>query len=253
MNCITIIFVIGVLTKADIELELEQMKSDLNQEEEGDMFQLFKSSSLTKLFFISVSLFVIQQLCGGIFIQYYSQSIFEMTGASFSAEICAMIVGATQLLSALITPFILDTFGRKKMLVTSCFGMFVTHTPLGVYIYLTEQGIDTSTFSFLPVIALALNIMAYNIGAGPLPWMIPAEVFPQRVKISATSLVASCNWILSFVMSYSYGFLIFNVGLTITFLLFGVFCFVFAFYCYIFVPETKGKTLEELHIDLTKK
>lgn len=217
------------------------------------MLQLFKSSSLTKLFFISVSLFIIQQLCGGIFIQYYSQSIFEMTGASLAPEICAMIVGATQFISSLITPFVLDKFGRKKMLVISCVGMFITHIPMGVYIYLKEHGIDTSLFSSVPLLTMALNIMAYNIGAGPLPWLMPAELFPQRVKISATSLIACCNWILSFLMTYSFGFFIYTVGLTVTFSFFSICCFVFAIYCYIVVPETKGKSLEELHIQLTKK
>lgn len=217
------------------------------------MLQLFKSSSLTKLFFISVSLFIIQQLCGGIFIQYYSQSIFEMTGASIAPEICAMIVGVTQFISSNITPFVIDRAGRKKLLVISCIGMSITHIPMGVYMYLTEHGTDTSSFASLPLFAMAINIMAYNIGAGPLPWLMPAELFPQRVKISATSLIACCNWILSFLMTYSYGFFIFTIGLTVTFSVFGICCFVFAIYCFILVPETKGKSLEELHIELTKK
>lgn len=212
---------------------------------------MFKTANLRKLFFIAVSLFVIQELCGGIFIQYYNQPIFELTGASLSAEHCAIIVGIVNFISSLIPPFIFDRYGRKKILVASCLGMFITHIPMASYIYISDQNIDTSSFSFVPIITMALNILAYNIGAGPLPWLILAELFPQRVKISATSLVVSFNWILSFFMTYSFGIFMHSLGLAFSFLLFGGLCLIFAIYSLLVIPETKGKTLEELHIDLT--
>lgn len=176
-----------------------------------------------------------------------------MTGAALAPEICAIIVGSSAFLSSFITPFIIERFGRKKILVMSCLGMCATHIPLGLYIYLTDQGFDTSSFSFVPVLTLALNILAYCNGAGPVPWIIPAEIFPQRVKISATSLIATFNWFFSFLMTYSFGILMFKIGLAASFWFFGICCFVFAFYCQIVVPETKGKSLEELHIHLTKQ
>lgn len=199
-----------------------------------------------------MSLFVIQELCGGIFIQYYNQPIFELTGASLSSELCAIIVGIANFMSSLIPPFIFDRFGRKQILVASCLGMFISHTPLGIYIYLSDQKMDTSSFTFVPILTMSLNILAYNVGAGPLPWLILAELFPQRVKISATSLIGSFNWILSFAMTCSFGILMYNLGPAFSFLLFGVFCLLFAIYCHLVIPETKGRTLEELHIDLAK-
>lgn len=243
----------GYCTKEDIDLEIQQIKSDLSQENSGDILQLFKTSSLRKLFLIALSVFVIQQLCGGIFIQYYNQTIFELTGASLSPEICAIIVGVAAFISSLIPPFIYDRFGRKTILITSCIGMTLTHIPLAAYIYLNDQKVDTSSYTFVPILTMALNILAYNIGAGPLPWLITAELFPQRVKISATSLIGSFNWIFSFLITYSFGFFMFTLGLAFSFLLFGIFCFLFAIYCYVAIPETKGKSLEELHIHLTKE
>lgn len=236
----------------DIDLELQQIKLDMNQNEAGDFLQLFKTPTLRKFLLISISMFLIQQLSGGTFIQYYSQSIFEMTGSHLPPDICAIAIGLTAFISSFIIPFAVERYGRKKLLIFSLLGMSATHLPLGIYIYFTDQGVDTSKFSFIPVLTLAVNIFTYSIGMGPVPWLLPAELFPQRVKISATSLSASVNWFFSFFMTYSFGFLMFNLGLATSFWLFGCFCFVFAIYTQIIVPETKGRDAEELQVKYGK-
>lgn len=250
-HLINFFYVAVSLSHSQISFELRQIKMDVNIEKGGTIIQIFKTPSLRKLFYISFSLFVIQDLCGGIFIEYYSETIFTEMETPLAPDICAMIVGATSFLSCGTTPFIADKIGRKKILIMSCFGMSSSFIPLAVYIYLTDTGIDTSSYTFVPLLTLSLGIYSYNIGVGPLPWLILAELFPQSVKIAATSLVSSLNWLLSFCMAYSFAYFIFKLGLSITFFSFGISCFIFGVYCYFAIPETKGKTLEELHVDLT--
>ena len=135
---------------------------------------------------------------------------------------------------------------------------------LGMYFYIANHGYDklAHELQILPVISLSLFVSMFSIGFGPIPWLMMSELFNPEVKSIASSLSTSCNWTLAFVVTKFFSNLVAGVGGNFyniqsfyytfpfseasAFWIFGG-CLVFVFlFCLLFVPETKGKSLDEV-------
>ena len=210
---------------------------------------------------------VIQQFCGVNAVLFNAASIFKDAGFD-KAKLVSISVGLIQFVGIALACLLMDRAGRRILLWTTALGMCVTLTGLGLYfeVYRHGNGTDsTSTsdtvsllgsiihsveaskkMSWLSILCLVLFNLAFALAWGPIPWLIMSEIFPLRARGPASSLATFSNWLLSFVVTYTYNPL--ALGLTIQ----GAFWFysgcsllgfVFVFFV---VPETKGKTLEEI-------
>jgi SP family facilitated glucose transporter-like MFS transporter 8 len=117
---------------------------------------------------------------------------------------------------------------------------------LGLYFSLKNRGDDVSGIGWLPLICLAVFIVMFSLGFGPLPWMMMGELFAPNVKGAASSIAVCTNWTLVFIVTFTFGKLIDWMGEHWTFWLFAIICCIATSFVFFVVPETKGKTLIEI-------
>lgn len=240
-----------VESSKEIENELEEMKKEVEKSREGHLKDLFVNRGLLKALTITVALVAFQQLSGINVVLFYANNIFEASGSDIPSEVSSIIIGAVQFASSFVTPLIVDRLGRKILLIFSAIGMFISETALGVYFYLNDEtDTDVEGISWLPVVSLVLYIITYNCGFGPLPWTVMGEIFPSNVRSVASATTASICWLLGFILTKFFSQVSDEIGMAGSFWLFAGFCVLAAVFVITYVPETKGKTLAQIHVEL---
>lgn len=229
-----------------IEKELLEIQTKIDEEGRGSFLDIFRTKGARKSFTIAVGLLIFQQFSGINAVLFYSETIFKKIGASLDAHVCSIIVAAVQFLSSLVTPLVIDRFGRKKILIYSAVGMALSEVPLGVYSLLNDKKFDVQSVSFLPILMLTFFIISYNSGFGPVPWIMLGEIFPTKVKTVSTCTVSSVNWLLAFLITKYFNAVINTFGIAELFWAFAVFCVISVIFTQLCVIETKGKSLEEI-------
>nr|XP_023014645.1 facilitated trehalose transporter Tret1-2 homolog [Leptinotarsa decemlineata] len=240
-------------TPEELEEEFQEIQTSVQDlKEDFNVLDIFRSKPLIKGLVISTSLLVFQQLSGINAVIFYSPDIFKESGTILKPEYCTIIVMAIQFLSSFVTPFIADRFGRKTILLYSIIGIVISEVPLGVYCCLESQGINVKSFSSIPVITLTAYLIFLNIGLGPLPWTILAELFPPKFKSFSTAAVSTFIWAIAFVFTLYFEKAIEVFGLGPLFLFFSTCAIIGVIFTIFCVIETKGKTLQEIQ-DLLHK
>jgi len=124
-----------------------------------------------------------------------------------NASVASIIIGATQALTVLIVPFVLvEKLGRRSLLIISELVMFFSLLALGTFFYLKEQNGDVAPeyLTWLPLVSLIIITIGYNVGLGPIPWVITSEILPNDVKELASACISISYWSLSFVAGKSF-------------------------------------------------
>lgn len=232
--------------KKALEDELEVIKDEINTSSQGSFLDLFRTRGLIKALIISLALVGFQQLSGINVVLFYAESIFDATGSDIPASTCSIIIGAVQFLASFMTPLVVERLGRKILLLASAVGMLISEVPLGIYFYLKDNGDDVSAISWLPILSLIVYIITYGFGFGPLPWTVMGELFPSNVKSTASSLTASICWLLGFVLTKFFSSVSEEITMAGSFWLFSGFCLLAVVFVFVSVPETKGKTFQEI-------
>ncbi len=146
-----------------------------------------------------------------------------------------------------VAAYAVERIGRRRLFLASegltCLCLFV----LGAYFYVLDTDpAGAESIGWLPLVSLILFIAAYSLGLGPLPWLITSEIVPSKFRGPGTSIAAFFNWTTVFLVTKLFVNMQASMGNAGTFWLFGSFCFVgFLFGLYI-LPETKGRTSEQI-------
>jgi SP family facilitated glucose transporter-like MFS transporter 8 len=122
---------------------------------------------------------------------------------------------------------------------------------LGLCFHLQEQEYDVSSISWLPLASVAVFIVVFSMGFGPIPWIMLGELFPSNVKGIASAVTAASSWILAFAVTKTFQNLLDGLGSPITFWLFAMMCIAGTVFTAVLVPETKGKDLQEIQLELS--
>ncbi|EFA10059.1 Facilitated trehalose transporter Tret1-2 homolog-like Protein [Tribolium castaneum] len=235
--------------KKVVEDEIRGIKSELAKNESQETFlSLFKTRIYLKGLLISLVLIIAQQLSGVNALTFYTQEIFAAAGANgLKPEVSSIIIGLVIFGSSFATPFVVDRLGRRFLLLGSLLGITLAHLAFGAYFYLqTSTNLDISGISWLPLTSAVLFAVTFNTGLGPIPWTVSAELFPTSVKPYAASLVSFACWTTSFFVTKFFIDLKNGLGSGETYWLFGGFCSAAWFFTFFFVPETKGKSFQEI-------
>jgi MFS family permease len=187
---------------------------------------------------------IFRQVNGINAVIFYTVDIFQEAGGILSPFLATIIVGIVQVVATYISSLLVERTGRRVLLLFSNVTMAVCHLLLAVHFYFKQMGDDLRTFDWLPLLCVATFIAGFNIGFGPLPWVMMAELLPNESKRWASGLAASVNWILVFAVTNLYGMMFENLGLTIRFRMFGGMCILGTVIIVFIVPETTGKTRE---------
>ncbi|KAJ9581437.1 hypothetical protein L9F63_023369, partial [Diploptera punctata] len=242
-------------SRDDVQEELKEMQVSVDEmlRNKGSVTDLVKTKGNRWALCYSMELVAGQQLCGINAVLFNSQTIFTATGGSLAGAEATIIIGSVMVLASGVTPLVVDRLGRKLLLHISATGMVIGLVVLGVFFYLKNHGEDVSNIGVLPILSLVLYISVYSIGYGPLPWAVLGELFPSNVKSNASSCTASFCWLISFFITRFYTDITTGLGGSeYTFWLFAAFAFASALFVFFLLPETKGKSLQEIQELLNK-
>jgi SP family xylose:H+ symportor-like MFS transporter len=228
------------------KLEAEEIKKSL-LEKKGKLF-----SCGFLLIFIGIMLSVFQQVTGINVILYYAPEIFRKMGSTTNASLLqTVIVGAVNLLFTVIAILTVDKFGRKVLMIIGYSGMFFGISGVGMTAFFQQQGLGMLMF-------MLLYIACFALAAGPVTWVLLSEIFPNKIRDKAMSIAVAAQWISNLAVSWTFPILLGNIFLTnkfhggFPFWIYGSMCIITVLFVLKLIPETKGKTLEEME-NLWKK
>lgn len=157
-----------------------------------------------------------------------------------------IIVGIVNFISTFVAAAVIDKLGRKMLLYISAVSMCITLFTFGSFFYVKSGGTDVSAFGWIPLMSLIVYVIGFSLGFGPIPWLMMGEILPVKIRGSAASVATAFNWTCTFVVTKTYEDIVSILGAHGTFWLFGTIVligFVFVITC---VPETRGRSLEEI-------
>ncbi|XP_046418188.1 facilitated trehalose transporter Tret1-like isoform X1 [Neodiprion virginianus] len=235
----------------DIEQELQAKKDTIAEEvkNKASFLEAIRTQVARKGLIVAFGLMMFQQLSGVNAIIFYTGSIFG-EGGSMSSETSTIIVGVIQVVAVFASTLVVDKLGRKILLISSSTVMTIGAFTVGIYFYLSHTGVDVSAYNWIPLIAVSLFIFMFNLGLGPIPWMMVGELFAPQIKGIAGSSACLFNWIMAFLVTKFYSDLVTAFGNYTTFWIFSVVCALSIVFFVFVVPETKGKTLEQIQQEM---
>nr|CAD7416958.1 unnamed protein product [Timema poppensis] len=232
------------------ELNALQLAVEESARNRGSFNDLVSSQASRKALLISMGLVAFQQLSGICVVLFFTQSIFHDAGSSLSPTLCTILVGLVMVLAACVGSQLVDRAGRKILLLVSGVFMFLSLFTLGLYFFFLERNYDLKRIGWLPLVSVVVYIITYVLGFGPLPWTVMAEILPANVKSVGGSIVSAFCWTLSFIVSKLFVSLVGLMGSSLVFWLFGFFCVVATLFVFCCVPETKGRSLQQIQDEL---
>lgn len=203
--------------------------------------------------FVGIMLSVFQQFVGINVVLYYAGNIFRNMGASTDSSLLqTIIVGAVNLAFTVVAIMTVDKYGRKPLMIIGSLGMAVSMILLGFTFFLGQAGGALTTGQGYAALAfMLLYTAAFAMSWGPVCWVLLAEIFPNSIR-AALSIAVAAQWIANWVVSLTFPMMNDNVWLTeqfnhgFSYWIYGIMGILSAVFMWKFVPETKGKTLEEM-------
>lgn len=217
----------------------------------GNAFGHLLSMRFIPAILISLGLMLFQQLSGINAVIFYATTIFQMSGSSIDENVSSIIIGVVNFVSTFIATVLIDRLGRKILLYISSVSMISMLTILGIYYYFKDNQVDVSSYGWLPLACLVIYVLGFSIGFGPIPWLMLGEILPSKVRGTAASLATGFNWTCTFIVTKTFHNIIEAIKMYGTMWLFAVICVIGLLFVIFFVPETRGKSLEEIEKRLT--
>ena len=199
---------------------------------------------MTKILLVGVTLAVLQQWSGINVIFNYAEEIFREAGYGVSSTMFNIVItGAVNLVFTLIAIQTVDRFGRRALMLIGCAGIAFFHTIIGLAYQLHLKG----PVVVAPVLA---TLACYGFSLAPVTWVLISEIFPNRVRGAAVSVATSALWTACFILTYTFPLLNRGLGPAGTFWLYALICAAGFVFILARVPETKGRTLEQIERQL---
>ncbi|KAF3457286.1 hypothetical protein FNV43_RR01943 [Rhamnella rubrinervis] len=231
---------------ADITLEAAEIQEyieTLRSLPKAKMLDLFQSRHIRSVI-IGIGLMVFQQFGGINGIGFYASETFAEAGLS-STKVGTIAYACVQVPITMLGAVLMDKSGRKPLIMVSATGTFLGCFMAGTSFFLKGHGLLLEWVPMLAVAGVLIYIASFSIGMGAVPWVIMSEIFPINVKGAAGSLVVLVNWLGAWAISFTYNFLM-SWSASGTYFIYCAFSLMAVLFVATLVPETKGKTLEEI-------
>jgi MFS transporter, SP family, arabinose:H+ symporter len=227
--------------------EMSAIEESLANEKKGSYKDVF-SANVAPILWIGIGVAVFQQITGINAIMYYTPMIFAKTGIGMdSALMQTVAVGGINFLFTVVAIRWIDRIGRKPLLIAGTIGMALS-------LFVLAAAFHFEKFEGSLVLGcILLYIASFAASLGPVTWVFISEIFPNRLRSEAMSVAIMILWGVCFLVSLVFPYLLNVLGGGAAFLFFGVMCVVYLVFILIKVPETKGRSLEELEKILIKK
>jgi len=224
--------------------ELVSIEETLKKSSEKTNFRVLFQPGMMKLLVLGVVLAVFQQWCGINVIFNYAQEIFSNAGYSVSDILFNIVItGSVNLVFTFVGMFTVDRLGRKALMLLGAGGLAGIYAILGSMYFFRLQGLPL-------LIMVVMAIACYAMSLAPVTWVILSEIFPNRVRGAAMSVATFSLWAACFVLTYTFPLLNQVLKASGTFWLYGFICLLGFWFILKKLPETKGKSLEQIEHEL---
>jgi sugar porter (SP) family MFS transporter len=232
---------------ADIDTEVKEIE-EANEKERGATVKSLLRPALRPIFAVGIVLAIAQQFVGVNTVIYYAPTILSDTGMNNGAALAATIlVGVTNLVFTIVAVLLLDRVGRRALLITGTVGLLLGLLILGVYF--TSSTLQND-YGWLALVGLVVFIASFAIGLGPVFWLMISEIFPVGVRSKAMSVCTIANWGANFLVAQTFLTLSGAISRQGVFFLYAGLAVLSIIFFSLRVPETKGRSLEDIQADL---
>jgi SP family sugar porter-like MFS transporter len=188
---------------------------------------------------------VFQQWCGTNVIFNYAHNVFEEAGYPVSELLMNIVVtGITNVIFTFVGMFLVDKIGRRALMLLGACGLTVIYAAMGAGYFAGLQGM-------IMLVLVVLAIAVYAMTLAPVVWVVLSEIFPTRIRGAAMAVATFLLWVASFLLTYTFPLLNEALGASGTFWIYGGICLAGFLFIRSYLPETKGKSLEEIEKELT--
>jgi len=230
-----------LVSKEDAEREISEIRASLSEHHSGKLF-----SFGPLLIVIGLLLSVFQQFVGINVVLYYATDIFKGMGFTTNASLFqTIIVGAVNLAFTTVAIFTVDRFGRRPLQIAGALIMAVSMVSLGTAFWIGGQGM-------VALISMLVYTAGFAVSWGPVTWVLLAEIFPNQIRGKAMALAVAAQWVANYIVSWSFPILDKNPWLIehfkhgFAYWIYGVMGVLAAIFMAKMVPETKGRSLEQM-------
>ena len=227
------------------EKEVRDIKLTISRENLARVnFRELLGKKVLKLIGLGVFLAFLQQWSGINVVIYYAADIFQAAGFNLQEMMVQIVaIGLVMLLSVFITIFTVEKLGRRKILLAATSLMALVYGLIGGSFFTGHTG--------TPVVVMMLtNVMLYSLSLAPLFWVVISEIYPNRIRGAAMSIGATAHWIWNFGLTFSFPTIKETIGWANNFWLYGIICLTGFIVLYFYLPETKGKSLEDIEREI---
>lgn len=237
---------IGGAAYAAAELEAVDKADEKSKSSKQGGLKVLFSKPYRLVLFLGVIIAVFQQWCGTNVIFNYAQEIFSDAGYDLGEMLFNIVLtGITNVIFTFVAIYSVDKLGRKKLMLIGAGGLAIIYAILGTCYWMHVTG-------FFIIILVVAAIACYAMTLGPVTWVLIAEIFPNRVRAVAVATCTFALWVGSFTLTYTFPLLNNALGSYGTFWIYAAVCLAGFGIFALKLPETKGKSLEQLENELVK-
>ncbi len=227
-----------VVDEAGADAELAQIQAVIAQKS-GSLKSLLRTGTLRAVF-IGVILAVFTQITGINAIMYYAPKVFTEAGfGTASAYWCGVLVGLTNLVFTVASMAVVDLLGRRPLLLIGAACM-------GIALLSVGYGFHTRVGGPVLLAGVLVYVASFAFSMGVVGWVVISEIYPTRIRGSAMSVATSAVWASCYLVSVTFPVLLSKIGSARTFWTYAAMCLGAIVFVFFFVPETKGRSLEEI-------
>ncbi|HVB86997.1 MAG TPA: sugar porter family MFS transporter [Candidatus Dormibacteraeota bacterium] len=229
----------------DVDAEMREIEATLHQAHEHGRLSDLWLPEVRMAMVIGIGLAIFQQVTGINTVIYYAPKIIQSAGiSSASGAILATAgIGLVNVVMTVVSMWLIDRVGRRPLLLVGIAGMIVSLGVLGYAFYAPSR---SGSVAEIAVVTLMAYVASFAISLGPIFWLLIAEIYPLKIRGSAEGVAAASNWAANFVVTLTFLTLLQVIGASRTFWLYAALALAAWVFSYALVPETKGRTLEEI-------
>ena len=248
----------------DVSSDLAELEMQIGKEKTINginVLQKFGNRSTFHPLVLLIIVMFFQQFCGINAVVFYAEDIFEQTKYKNNAAfVSSFAVGGTELFGTLIGVILTDLLGRRVLLVCSGIGMFLSSGAMGAFYFLNLEPYChpgsskcMDNLNPLAITSIILYVMSFSIAWGGLPWLLLSEMLPLRVRGAGMGITGGASWIFAAVVTGFFKEYQKALKPWGAFWSFSLICVLSVLFVIIFIPETKGKSLEDIDNYFSKK
>ncbi len=228
-----------------IDSEYREICQSLERSEEHGRWADLLAPAIRPALVVGLGLAIFQQVTGINTVIYYAPTIIQTAGipSAEGAILATAGIGLVNVIMTVVAMWLIDRIGRRPLLLTGIAGMTASLVVLGFVFHASRQ---TPVAAWVAVVTLMTYVAFFAISLGPIFWLLISEIYPLQIRGMAEGTAAGTNWIFNLLVSITFLSLLEAIGPSWTFWLYGLLAIASFAFSYHLVPETKGRTLEEI-------